>query len=137
MKIPLSWRRIRHRYRLVATKCETCGRVFFPPRVMCTECRRRGKLTEIELSGRGKIFSYSVVHVPPKEHELLAPYIIAIIQLEEGPRVLAQVVDCEPDEVRIGMPVELAFRRITEESEGGLIHYGYKFRPVISAQKGD
>jgi uncharacterized OB-fold protein len=95
------------------------------------ECRRKGKLTEIELTGRGEVFSYSIVHVPPKGHELLAPYIVAIIKLEEGPRILAQVVDCEPNEVYIGMPVEVAFRRITEDGETGLIHYGYKFRPVF------
>jgi len=86
-------------------------------------------LEDYKLSGRGKVYSYSVVHVPPKELEMIAPYVIAIVELEEGPRITTQI-DCKPEEVYIGMPVEVVFRRIKEDGEEGIIHYGYKFKPV-------
>ncbi len=130
MKIPLSWRRIKYRYRLIGTKCENCGKIYFPPRFLCPNCRRKGKLKEVKLSGKGKVFSFTIVHVPAKEHKNNSPYALAIVELEEGPRVIAQLVDCDFDEIYVGMPVEVVFRRITEED--GLIHYGYKFRPIRS-----
>ncbi len=128
--IPRFWRNIRYRYNLIATKCETCGEIFFPPRKLCPNCRRRGKLVEKKLSGRGKIYTYTVVYNAPLGFEMQLPYIIAIVELEEGLRVTAQIVDCDPSEVYIGMPVEAVFRRISEDGEAGLIYYGYKFRPV-------
>ena len=84
------------------------------------------------MSGRGFIYSFTIVHVAPKELRGFEPYALAIVQLVEGPRVLAQIVDCDFSELRIGMPVEVVFRRISED-EGGLIHYGYKFRPIRRA----
>ncbi|HDJ27195.1 MAG TPA: transcriptional regulator, partial [Aciduliprofundum sp.] len=61
--------------------------------------------------------------------KLQKPYILAIIELEEGPRVTGQIVDAEPNEVYIGMPVRMVFRRIRQEGASGIIHYGYKFAP--------
>ena len=58
----------------------------------------------------------------------MAPYVLAIIQLDEGPRLTAQV-DCKPEEIYIGMRVKAAFRKILEEGEDGIIHYGTKFIP--------
>jgi len=124
-----SWRHIKERYRLIGSRCKTCGRIFFPSRNIFPYCRRKGELEEYKLSGRGKVYTYSVVHVPPKEFERMAPYVIAIVELEEGPRITAQI-DCKPEEVYIGMPVEVVFRRIKEDGEDGIIHYGYKFKPV-------
>ena len=59
------------------------------------------------------------------------PYIVALIDLEEGPRITAQLTDVASDEVEIGMPVEMVIRKISEEGERGLIVYGYKFRPPV------
>jgi hypothetical protein len=60
------------------------------------------------------------------------PYIVAIIQLEEGPRVTGQLVDCDPSQIKIGMKVQSCFRKIREEGKSGVIHYGYKFMPCTS-----
>lgn len=78
--------------------------------------------------GRGKIYSFTEVSAPPVGFELEVPYVLALIELEEGPLVTSQIVDCKASDVRIGMPVEMVFRKIQEDGEEGLIHYGYKFR---------
>ncbi len=128
--VPAVWRRYPQRYRLVGNKCETCGNYYFPPKTVCPVCRRKGKLVEYQFSGKGRIESYTVVYTPPDGMEDQAPYVLAIIKLDEGPMLTAQVVDVEPSEVKIGMPVELVFRRISEDGDSGLISYGYKFRPA-------
>lgn len=87
-------------------------------------------MIEYQLSGKGKIYSFTVVRTPPKGFEKYAPYIIGIVKLDEGPMVLSQIVDAKPEELYIGMPVRMVFRKIFEEQENGLIHYGYKFTPV-------
>ncbi|WP_456471783.1 Zn-ribbon domain-containing OB-fold protein [Methanocaldococcus sp.] len=125
-----SWRHIKERYNLVGVKCLNCNSIYFPTREICPKCRRKTKFEEIKLSGRGKIYSFSVVHVPPKEFEKLSPYVIAIVELEEGVKVTGQVIDCKPEDVYIGMPVEAVFRRIKEDGEDGVITYGFKFRPL-------
>ncbi len=124
------WRRYPQRYRLVGSKCETCGTYYFPPRQICPKCRRKGKIVPYIFSGNGKIESYTIVHTPPDGMEDQAPYVLAIIRLEEGPMLTAQVVDVDPSEVKIGMPVKMVFRKISEDGEDGLINYGYKFEPV-------
>jgi hypothetical protein len=89
--------------------------------------------TDFKFSGNGEVVSYSLVNVPPEEHSALAPYVIAIIKLKEGAKLTAQIVDCNEKDVRIGMPVEAIFRKITEDSTG-LISYGFKFRPLLNGK---
>jgi len=124
------WREIPQRYNLIGNKCENCGKVFFPPKESCPICRRNsiGKMKELKLRGRGQIESYTIIHVAPENFEEQVPYPIAIIKLEEGPKVTAQIVDCELDDVKIGMNVESTFRRIQEDGYIGAIYYGYKFK---------
>ena len=123
-----AWRHIPQRYNLIGSKCVHCGGVFFPKRVICPECRRRGKLEEIKFSGKGKIHTYSVIHTPAEEFKILSPYVVAIIELEEGAKITSQIVDCNHHEINIGDEVELVFRKIKEEGDDGVISYGYKFK---------
>ena len=122
------WRHIQQRYNLIGSKCSQCGKVFFPKRVICPECRRRGKIEDIKLSGKGKIYTYSVINTPTEEFKTLAPYVVAIIELEEGTRITSQIVDCNPKEIEIGDEVEVVFRKIRTEGDDGVISYGYKFK---------
>jgi uncharacterized protein len=122
------WRHIQQRYNLIGSKCSECGKVFFPKRVICPECRRRGKLEDIKLSGKGKIYTYSVINTPTDEFKTLAPYVVAIIELEEGTKITSQIVDCDPEEIEIGDEVEVVFRKIRKEGKDGVISYGYKFK---------
>ena len=122
------WRHIPQRYNLIGTKCTRCGEIYFPKRVMCPECRRKGQLENIKFSGKGKIHTYSTIHTPTEEFKALSPYTVAIIELEEGAKITSQIVDCHKNEVKIGDDVELVFRKIKEEGDEGVISYGYKFK---------
>jgi len=124
------WREIPQRYNLIGNKCENCQKIFFPPREACPICRRKsiGKMSEYKLSGKGEVLTYTIIHVGPDEFEEQTPYPIAVIQLEEGPRLTAQIVDCDLNEIKIGMKVEATFRKIQEDGYNGAIYYGYKFK---------
>ncbi len=126
------WREIPQRYNLIGNKCTVCDRIYFPPRESCPYCRRKslGKMEEYKLSGKGTVLTYSIVHAATEDFEDQVPYPIAIIELDEGPRVTAQIVDCKPEDVRIGMRVESTFRKIQQDGRTGAIYYGYKFKPV-------
>jgi len=132
MAIPRFWREIPARYNLIGSKCGNCGALDFPPREVCPRCGRRsvGRMEPFHLKGRGEVVTYTVVHDAPKDFEMMKPYVLAIVQLDEGVRITSQIVDVEPGEVKIGMPVESAFRKLGEDGEAGIIHYGYKFRPA-------
>ncbi len=129
MGVPRFWREIPYRYQLIGTGCSKCGNVYFPPRAICPNCRGSGKVSETKLSGLGEVVTYTVVRVPPEGFEREAPYVVAIIKLEEGPRITAQIVDCKPEDVKIGTKVKSVFRRVGEEGASGAIYYGYKFVP--------
>lgn len=128
--IPLNWRRIPERYRLIGTRCETCGTAYFPKRLLCPKCRRKGKVTEAEFSGKGKVYSFTEVSSPPEGFEDQVPYILAVIELEEGAKLTGQIVDAHKEDVEIGSPVERVFRVIQRDDPEGLVHYGFKFRLI-------
>lgn len=128
--VPRFWRRIPNRYNLIGTKCNSCDSVFFPPRSVCPKCRRIGKLESYKLDGKGEIVSYSVIRVPPKGFEDESPYVLAIVELDEGPKITGQITDTKPDEVEIGDKVKAIFRHVGEEGERGIIYYGYKFKKI-------
>jgi uncharacterized OB-fold protein len=131
MAIPRFWREIPSRYNLYGTKCGNCGSVDFPPRMVCPKCGRRsiGKMERLKLAGKGTVVSFTTVHDAPAAFDMMKPYSLAIIELDEGARLTSQIIDVDPAEVKIGMRVEAAFRKLGTEGAAGIIHYGYKFRP--------
>lgn len=84
------------------------------------------------LSGHGEIFSFTTMYNVPHGYEDQKPYTVALIKLDEGPMVTAQLTDVDARDVRIGMRVEMVTRKLREEGEEGQIIYGYKFRPLLS-----
>src|SRR3954447_12193764 len=117
-------------YRLEGRRCTGCGALQFPAREACGACRGR-ELETFRFSGRGTVFSFAEVSQAPQGFS--GPYLVALVELEEGIRVTAQLTDVDPDDVEIGMPVEMVTRRIQErgpQGQGYLV-YGYKFRPVL------
>ncbi|MBI4416591.1 MAG: Zn-ribbon domain-containing OB-fold protein [Euryarchaeota archaeon] len=132
MAIPRFWREIPSRYNLLGSKCGNCGALDFPPRSVCPRCGRRsvGKMDKFRLTGKGKVVTYTVIHDAPKDFDMMKPYVLGIVELDEGVRLTSQIIDVEPGEVKIGMPVEVTFRKLGEEGDAGVIHYGYKFRPA-------
>ena len=131
MQVARHWRTQQQRYALVGEVCERCECRIFPPRDICPECEAPAK-TPHTFSGLGEVYSYSTVHDAPEGYEDNIPYTVALIKLEEGPLVTAQLADVEPQEISIGMPVEMVTRKLREEGELGMIIYGYKFRPRLA-----
>jgi len=98
------------------------------------------KLTELagvkqNLRGQGEVYSFSVMYNAPQGFEDQKPYAIALIKLDEGPMVTAQLTDVAHGDVHIGMRVEMVTRKLREDGNEGQIIYGYKFRPVLMAAR--
>ncbi len=132
MEIPRHWRLKQQRYALVGEVCPHCDEKIFPPRDVCPYCGNEAK-TQFTFSGRGTVYSFTTLTEAPAGFEHAAPYTVALVKLEEGPVVTAQLTDLGDRPVEIGMPVEMVTRKIRAEDEArGVIIYGYKFRPVLS-----
>jgi uncharacterized protein len=102
-------------HRFVVPRCEACGEFRFPPRLRCPRCGEVG--TEwVTASGRGTVYSYVVVHQrlhPAFDPHL--PYAVALVELEEGPRMLAMVIESDLADVRMEAPVEVVFQSVDDE----------------------
>ena len=96
--------------RLLIQRCTSCSLWVHPPAVDCRDCG--GGLEPQPVSGRGEVFTYTVNH-HPFNPAVPPPYVIALVQLEEQDdlRIATNIVDCEPDSVNIGLPVEVRFER--------------------------
>jgi uncharacterized OB-fold protein len=84
-------------------------------------------MKEEEMSGAGEVFSFTVVHDGLEQFKMQIPYIMALIKMKEGPFVTGQIVDCSPDDVKIGTKVSATLRKVRSEGKEGIIQYGYKF----------
>lgn len=73
--------------------------------------------------------TYTIIRTASEQFEQMTPYVLAIVKLDEGPKMTAQIV-CAPEEARIGMKVKPVFRRIAADGDSGVIHYGTKYVPV-------
>ena len=132
MELSRHWRLQDQRYRLVGEVCDTCGVKIFPPRDICPECSKPAQEL-YTFSGRGEVYSFSTVYNAPAGYEEYAPYTVALVKLEEGPVLTAQLTDLGDQEPEIGMPVEMVTRQLRTEGDQGMIVYGYKFRPALLA----
>ena len=100
--------------RLVVQRCVDCGALRFPPREICTRCLGRDVAWQ-EVSGRGEVFSYNVMHqVYHPAFASAVPYAVVVVKLEEGPKIITNVVDCPVDRIEVGMPVEVVFEEFDE-----------------------
>ena len=130
MTVPRFWREIPQRYNLQASKCGTCQAIHFPPREVCPTCRRAsiGKMTMVNLSGRGTVLESTRVHKPAPGFELQVPYHVALVQTAEGPVVTGQIVDSDAAAIVTGARVKAVFRRLGQDGEAGVIYYGTKWQ---------
>ena len=131
MEIPRHWRLQKQRYGLEGEICPHCSAKIFPARDVCPECGGEAK-EPYRFSGKGSVYSYTMMQHAPAGFERGLPYASALVKLDEGPTVTAQLTDIGDKKVKIGMPVEMVTRRIKEDGdERGMLIYGYKFRPVM------
>ncbi len=122
------WREYPQRYRLEATKFAKSGKTYFPPRKVDPETGDTNCKT-VKLPEFGKIVTFTVIRVAPGQWSDMSPYAIAVAEMTDGTKLMAQMTDCDVDEVKIGMEVRIEFRRLQTEGDSGVISYGYKFVP--------
>jgi uncharacterized OB-fold protein len=103
-------------HRLVIQACDDCGTRYFYPRPLCPACLSRA-VRWIDASGRGRLHTFVINHRPPRGYPVPAPFVIGIVELEEGPRMMSQIVGVEPDPaaLRCDLPLEVVFEDITAE----------------------
>jgi uncharacterized OB-fold protein len=100
-------------HQLAVQKCDNCGTLRFPAAPLCLACDSP-KSSWVTVSGRGKVFSFTVMH-RAYHPAFKAPYTLAVIELDEGVRITSNVVGIEPSKVKCGMPVEVMFDKLSEE----------------------
>ncbi len=127
------WREIPGRYNLTGTKCENCGKIFFPQRNFCPVCRREsmGKMNDYKLARVGEVFSFSIVYDAPDCNSDIKPYAVAMVKNADGVLISGQLVDVDITTVQIGMKVRAVLRKLDADGADGVIHYGFKFVPVL------
>jgi uncharacterized OB-fold protein len=111
-----------HEFRV--QKCLECGKLFYPPTPMCPHCMSM-ESEWVKLSGKAKVYSFVIVH--QARHPAFAkeaPYVVAIIETEEGIRYTTNIIDCKPEDVYVDMPVEVVYEDVNDKITLP------KFRPV-------
>jgi len=101
--------------RLVVQRCTTCGNHQLYPRWRCLRCR--GEVQWVDASGGGTVYSFTVIRQNfARPFRELLPYVVALVDLDEGPRLMTNLVGCDPEDVRIGMPVRVTFEEVSEDA---------------------
>lgn len=113
--------------RFVLPRCRTCATVIWYPRGLCTACGSTD-VEWTEASGRGVVYTATVVHRGEGAYREAAPYVLAYVELAEGPRVLTNVVGADPGDVHVGQEVQVVFDHSEGEDGGG--HALPRFRPA-------
>ena len=95
-------------------RCKACAHTYFPPRNHCPDCGARD-VEVIRASGRGRLFSYIINHLPSPGFE--PPFAIAVVELEEGPRLMSNIVGCAqtPEALELDMALEVTFERLSDD----------------------
>ena len=94
--------------KLMAAKCKKCGTMLLPPRPMCTKCFS-SDLEWVELENEGKLLTYTVIHVSPKQFESFVPYSVGIVELEDGLKLPGMIRGVEPEKISVGMDLKVDF----------------------------
>jgi len=124
-----NWRETPYRYRLEAGKCTKCGKVFFPRRLICDACHNR-KFEDVTLPDQGKLLTFTIIRVAPEGYGDQAPYAVGVVEMIEGVRFTSQIVDVPLENITIGMPLKVEFRKIRDDGHAGIHCYGYKCVPA-------
>ena len=95
--------------------CDACDNTYFPPRPFCPDCGSR-EVSVITASGQGTLYSYVINHLPSPGFDD-GPYAIAVVELEEGPRLMSNILDCAqtPEALQLDMALEVTFEKLTDD----------------------
>lgn len=94
--------------KLMAAKCNKCGKLLLPPRPVCTNCLSED-FEWVELKRKGKLLTYTVIYVAPPQFQSIVPYAVGIVKLEDGPNLPGMIKDIKPEKIRVGMEVTVDF----------------------------
>ena len=117
---------------LIGTRCKSCGEVFFPSKHYCMACTSPD-VVDTPLGKKGIIDTFTICRMTAPGSVMQAPYVLAKVKLPEGPIVMTVVTDCDPEEVDIGMKVEVVVRKVKADEQGNDV-MAYMFRPVQEAR---
>ncbi len=107
-------------------RCDACDTVIWFPKKHCPECAATG-LSTFAASGNGTVYSHTVIRKVANEYKAATPFVVAYVELDEGPRVMTNIVDCDPESVTVGMRVRMVFH---DTGEGSAL---YRFVPAPQA----
>jgi len=120
------WRERRSVLAFYGNRCKQCGAVQYPPQRVCVNCQAKDYAEDYRLSDKqGRIFTYGIDYLTSSKDP---PVVIAAVDFEGGGRIMCEVTDCKPDEAKIGLPVQMCFRKLGQR--GGIYNYFWKARPV-------
>jgi hydroxymethylglutaryl-CoA synthase len=120
------WRESKSVLALFGKKCRNCGTAQYPPQRVCLKCRTKDDLEDYKFSDKkGKIFTYTLDYLTPNRE---APAVVGVVDFEGGGRVMCEVTDCDPSEIKIGLPVEMCFRKVG--GKGAVHNYFWKAKPT-------
>jgi hydroxymethylglutaryl-CoA synthase len=123
------WRESKNVLALYGKKCTECGTPQYPPQRVCIHCLTKDRFEDYKFSDKvGHVFAYTIDHLTPNRE---SPAVVGVIDFEGGGRMMCEVTDCEPSEIKIGMPVAMCFRKVGQR--GGIHNYFWKARPVPSS----
>jgi uncharacterized OB-fold protein len=132
--LSIPYYRMRDRYyRMIGNKCEKCQTQFFPPVNICRGCKSID-LKQVEMPAIGKVLSYTLQKESVAGFEEQEPMIFGLIELSNGVRLVAQIVDFPYESLKVGSRVKAVFRRVRADGISGQIYYGYKFGPLRIAK---
>jgi len=124
-----SWRKYNNRYKLTGVRCNDCSKKFYPPVQICSKCHTTN-LRKYKFKEEGRLITWSTIYAAPNGFEDYLPYIVGIVELEDGERVTSQLVEAKEEDLTYKIKVQATFRKIYTDGEGGIIHYGLVFRPA-------
>ena len=120
------WRESKSVLAFYGKKCRQCGTAQYPPQRVCTKCQSKDDFEDYKFSDKkGHIYTYTLDYLTPSRE---SPAVVGVVDFEGGGRVMCEVTECEPSEIKIGMPVEMCFRKVA--LRGGIHNYFWKARPA-------
>lgn len=120
------WRESKSILAFYGKKCNKCGTAQYPPQRVCIKCQTKDDFEDYKFSDKkGNIFTYTLDYLTPGRE---SPAVVGVVDFEGGGRVMCEITECEPSEIKIGMPVEMCFRKVGQK--GGIRTYFWKAKPI-------
>ncbi len=115
--------------KLMGGRCKKCGAIYLPPRPLCTKCFSKD-FEWVEISPKGKLLTYTIIHVAPVQFQSMAPYAVGIVQLENGLKIPGMIRDVEHEKIEIGMELQVGFEKPSATASQWPQWPRYYFKPV-------